>query len=119
MEASHRGIPVPNRVDKSQSVPEIFDPKISYKRGRRLAAVGGIGILFDDFLDTIGLRVLANFWIEIPPASAPFSGVPIVQFLTYIKTVDYQRSSVARIELLHTWRDRSRRGADVDPLLGG
>mgnify|MGYP003422767649 CR=1 FL=1 len=112
MEASHRGIPVPNRVDKSQSVPEIFDPKVSYKRGRRLATVRGNGIRYLGGPALIAPDVLANFWTEIPPASAPFSGVPIVQFLTYIKTVDYQRSSVARIELLHTWRDRSRWGAD-------
>ena len=86
MEASHRGIPVPNRVDKSQSVPEIFDPKVSYKRGRRLATVIENGNLSYNFLDTIGLYILPNFWTEIPPASAPFSGVPMFQILTYIKT---------------------------------
>ena len=70
----------PNRVDKARTVPELFNPKVSYKRGRRLATVIENGILSYNFLAPIEVCVLPNFWIEILPASAPCLGVPVLPF---------------------------------------
>ena len=61
----------PNRVDKSQTVPEISDPKVSNKRGRHLATVSKIKIPSGNFEVLISIRVLENFRPEIPSASAP------------------------------------------------